>query len=87
LRMSRMNGERWQDYQARRRHAVESVVATRAKETEYELLRRNGIPLASIPVVPACTCSARPYPHHHGESERARFSRRMPPGQEVQQNA
>lgn len=78
--MPRMHGERAQDYEARRRHAVESAVATRAKLWEWQVLQDNGVPIAKQEVTGACSCSFLPFAHFHDERERLRFERRMPPG-------
>lgn len=80
--MPRMHGEREEIYQARRRFAAESAVATHAKLLEWEVLKANGIPIAAVEVSVPCCCSQRPFSHFHHESERLRFQRRMPPGQE-----
>ena len=81
--MSRMNGERIQEYEARRRWQFESAVATKAKEVQYEMMRRNGVPLPVVEWPMSCTCWLRPYPHLHSAEERRRFERRMPPGDEA----
>lgn len=80
--MPRMHGERREEFGARQAWAIESAIATRAKEVEYEMKRQNGVPLPIVPVTPACACSLRPYPHVHSSEEFQRFMRRMPPGNE-----
>lgn len=80
--MARMHGERPEEFQARRAFAVESAIATRAKEAEYQIKRANGIPLPIVEILPACCCNLRSYPHVHSDEEFRRFQRRMPPGLE-----
>ena len=80
--MGRMHGERADEFQARRAHAVESHIATLAKEAEYAMKRANGIPLPVVEVTQSCTCSLRPWPHVHSDEEFRRFKLRMPPGNE-----
>lgn len=80
--MGRMHGERREEFEARRAWAVESHVATLAKEAEYAIKRQNGIALPQRPITVSCECSLRPYPHVHSEEEFRRFQRRMPPGTE-----
>ena len=80
--MGRIHGERREEWEARKAFAIERHIATVAKETEYEMKRANGIPLPTVYVTPACTCSLRTYPHVHSDEESRRFQRRMPPGTE-----
>lgn len=74
--MARTNGERWQDYQARRAYAVERAVATAAAQKERELKIELGIPLPKVEIPAPCTCAKYPGGHYHaikrygGEIER-----------------
>jgi hypothetical protein len=78
--MSRMRGERPQDYNSRRQLAIQSAIATRAKQLEYEMLRLNGVPLPVVEFPPACTCSLVPFPHVHSAQEKHRFDKMLAPG-------
>jgi hypothetical protein len=81
--MARMNGERWEAYQQRRRFAIEAAVATRAYEVQRSVMRAEGLALPVIEAPVPCTCAARPFPHFHAEEDqrrqRFRFEHRQPP--------
>jgi hypothetical protein len=77
-----MNGERHQEYAARRQHAIKVAVATHAKLLEWEILRREGLPIPQVAVTIPCSCNLRPYPHFHSDREALRFRQKGPPGRE-----
>jgi hypothetical protein len=84
--MARMNGERWQDYTARRQHQIEAAVATRAYEVQRQVMQQEGLPLPVTETPVPCVCAHRPYPHFHAEEDlrrqRFRFEHGQPPARE-----
>ena len=81
--MPRMNGERQQDYEARRRAEIERVVETRAWYTKRALMVANGVQLPTAEVPVPCPCEWLPFPHYHrpehAQAERVRFEQRREP--------
>ncbi|HLW53265.1 MAG TPA: hypothetical protein VKW06_10520 [Candidatus Angelobacter sp.] len=79
----RMNGERPQEYNARRAFQVESAIATAAYNTERRIKIAEGLPLPVVHVDLPCTCPKFAFGHFHEQEEQrrevARFRRRFAP--------
>lgn len=78
--MPRMHGERQEEFQARRAHAIEAHIATMAKEAEYRLKRANGIPLATVAIPVPCCCRKYPFGHYHSFEKFGESYTRFVPG-------